>query len=233
MNKFLNDQYNVIGMDINPSRLNHANKIEIKTDLHRFSKDSFYRKKLLNEIKKHLPKKIEDFIVINNAAIQIINPIAKLKWDDWESSFAVNTIAPFFIVQGLKNELIKAHGHVINISSVHAKQTKKNFSIYAASKSALESLTRSLNLELSSKGVSINAISPAAISTKLLREGFSKSPQNLRSLIAIIQFSGRIGSPEELASFIKSISEQKGNFLTGSVIDFSGGITAKLHDPEY
>ena len=81
---------------------------------------------------------------------------------------AVNLVAPFFLTQGLIDILIASNGHVINMSSIHAKLTKTNFTCYATSKAALEALTRSLALELSAKGVSVNAIAPAAIATQML-----------------------------------------------------------------
>ena len=122
------------------------------------------------------------------------------------------------------------NGCVINISSIHARLTKSDFSCYAASKAALESLTRSLAIELSGRGVSVNAISPAAISTEMLKEGFAKTPHKLEELESFHP-SGSIGTPEQLATFVKSISEQRGGFLTGSVLEFNGAIGGKLHDP--
>ncbi len=157
--------------------------------------------------------------------------MSELSWDDWDITLSVNTVAPFFFVQGFLEELTKTHGHVINISSIHSRLTKADFTCYAASKAALETLTKSLALELSIKGISVNAIAPAAIATKMLKDGFAATPEKLKELESYHP-TGRIGSPEELASFVKSISEQKGNFLAGSIIDFSGGISSKLHDPD-
>ena len=231
VNIFLRDKYCVVGIDNRSSQLNSESFIEIKADLYKFTKNENFRKKTLNQVKNNLPKKINDFVLINNAAVQIVNPVSKLSKSDWENTFMVNTVAPFLLVQGFMEQLIKTNGSVINISSIHSKLTKANFSCYAASKAALESLTRSLALELSVKGISVNAIAPAAISTDMLKNGFEKSPHKLKEL-ENYHPSGRIGSPEELAIFVKSIIDQKSGFLTGSVLEFSGGIASKLHDPE-
>jgi len=228
---FLSDNYFVIGIDRQSSGRDSNSFLEIEADLYKFSKNKTFRKEILNKIKNLLPENLEDFILINNAAVQILNPIPDLDWKDWDKTLTVNTVAPFFLVQGFSKQLIKTHGHVINISSIHSKQTKANFSCYAASKAALESLTRSLALELSEKGISINAIAPAAIATKMLKDGFVEEPQKFQELKSYHP-AGKIGSPEQLATFVKSVTEQRGGFLTGAVLEFSGGIASKLHDPE-
>lgn len=227
---FLSDNYSVVGIDTNDSGRNSVGFLEINADLFEFTKNENYREQILNQIENHLSERLDDFVLINNAAVQILNPVSKLNWSDWDKTLAVNTMAPFFLVQGFFDQLIKANGHIINISSIHSKLTKENFSCYAASKSALEALTRSLALELSAKGVSVNAIAPAAIATQMLKDGFAESPEKLKELESYHP-AGMIGSPEELAAFVKSVTEQKGGFLTGSVLEFNGGIASRLHDP--
>lgn len=227
---FLSDNYSVAGIDTTDSGRNSVGFVEINADLCEFTKNENYREQIFNQIKNHLPERLDDFVLINNAAVQILNPVSKLNRSDWDKTLTVNTMAPFFLVQGFLEQLIKTHGHVINISSIHSKLTKVNFSCYATSKAALEALTRSLALELSAKGVSVNAIAPAAIATQMLKDGFAESPEKLKELESYHP-SGMIGSPEQLATFVKSVTEQKGGFLTGSVIEFNGGIAGKLHDP--
>jgi len=229
---YLDDGYLVIGLDRNSSAQPATDWYsEINVNLLMFSMDASYRVKALAEIKSHFPKIIKKLVVINNAAEQILKPVAEIEWQDWESSIAINAIAPFFLVQGLLSELKDSDGHVINISSVHAKLTKTKFSCYAASKSALEAITRSLALELSPLGILVNAVAPGAIATEMLKAGFNFSSEKL---IKLEQYhpSKKIGTPEEIASFILLITNQSANFLTGSIIDFNGGIAVRLHDPE-
>lgn len=227
---FLSDNYSVVGIDTTDSGRNSVGFVEINADLFEFTKNENYREQILNQIKNHLPERLDDFVLINNAAVQILNPVSKLNWSDWNKTLTVNTMAPFFLVQGFMEQLKNTHGHVINISSIHSRLTKANFSCYASSKAALEALTRSLALELSAKGVSVNAIAPAAIATQMLKDGFAESPEKLKELESYHP-SGMIGSPEQLAIFVKSVAEQRGGFLTGSVLEFNGGIAGKLHDP--
>jgi NAD(P)-dependent dehydrogenase (short-subunit alcohol dehydrogenase family) len=231
VDSFLSDNYSVVGIDTIDSGRNSVGFVEINADLFEFTKNENYREQILNQINNHLPEKLDDFVLINNAAVQILNPVSELNWSDWDKTLKVNTMAPFFLVQGFLEQLTKTHGHVINISSIHSRLTKANFSCYATSKAALEALTRSLALELSDKGVSVNAIAPAAIATQMLKDGFDEVPEKLEELESYHP-AGMIGSPEELAAFVKSLVEQKGRFLTGSILDFNGGIGCRLHDPD-
>lgn len=228
---YLADGYFVLGLDRDPSKsIVSKAYAEIKVNLLTFSKDASYRNSVLGKIRVGLPHKVNKFVLINNAAEQILKSVAEIRWQDWENSLAVNTVAPFFLIQGLTEELIASSGHVINISSIHAKLTKTKFTCYSASKSALEAVTRSLALELSPLGVSVNAIAPAAISTEMLKASFNDKPEKLLELKRYHP-AGYIGTPEQIALFTKSITDQKGGFLTGSVLEFNGGIAGQLHDP--
>jgi NAD(P)-dependent dehydrogenase (short-subunit alcohol dehydrogenase family) len=228
---YLSDGYLVFGLDKNPLKQDDIEGFtQITTNLLSLAKDKEYRDKIINEIRSGLPKLIDDFIVVNNAAEQILNSVEEITWDDWERSIGVNTIAPFFLIQSLIDLLVVSRGHIINVTSIHAKQTKQVFSCYAASKAALESLTRSLAIELSPQGVSINSIAPAAIGTEMLLEGFAGNPEKLKEL-KDFHPAKKIGRPEDLASFIKAVTDQKGGFLTGATLEFDGGISGRLYDP--
>ena len=228
---FLADGYFVLGLDKDLSKPNISESYaEIEVNLLTFAKDASYRDSVLGIIKKRLPSEMDQFVLINNAAEQILKSVTNIRWKDWENSLAVNTVAPFFFVQGLTKELIASSGHVVNISSIHAKLTKTKFSCYSASKSALEAITRSLALELSPMGVSVNAVAPAAISTEMLKASFKDQPEKLLELKRYHP-AGDIGTPGQIASFVKSIADQRGGFLTGSILEFNGGIAGQLHDP--
>lgn len=229
---YLDDGYFVIGLDRTPCEYpvnEHYQKIAV--NLLQFSKDISYRDDVIEKIKEHLPNHPKKFVVINNAAEQILKSLPELEWEDWDNSLSVNTVAPFFLVQGLLKELKLSRGSVINISSIHAKLTKPRFTCYAASKAALEALTRSLALELSPLGISVNAVSPAAISTEMLMAGFKDAPDKLKEL-KDYHPSKCIGTPEDVSLFVKAITDQEGGFMTGAVVDFNGGLAGRLHDPE-
>ena len=229
---YIDDDYLVIGLDKNPSETTSSkNYVELSVDLLSFAKDKDYRSIVIENIRRHLSETINDFVMVNNAAVQIIKSVADVTWKDWEQSLGVNSLAPFFLIQSLSETLAFNRGHVVNVTSIHAKLTKSGFTCYATSKAALEGITRSLALELSPLGISVNAVAPAAIATDMLKEGFSDSPGKLQSL-KDFHPARMIGETGALASFIKSVSDHKSGFLTGAVLDFNGAIGAKLHDPE-
>jgi NAD(P)-dependent dehydrogenase (short-subunit alcohol dehydrogenase family) len=229
--RYLDEDFVVIGLDRTSSKiLVSENFVELNIDLLEFSKDINYQKRTLSEIKAIFPKAMTNLVLINNAAEQILKNVEDITWQDWEDSLAVNTVAPFFLAQGLIKELEACHGHIVNISSIHAKLTKAKFTCYAASKAAIEAVTRSLALELSPIGISVNAIAPAAISTEMLRAGFKEAPEKLRDLERFHP-SQSIGTPDQISLFIKAITDQRGGFLTGAVLEFDGAISARLHDP--
>jgi NAD(P)-dependent dehydrogenase (short-subunit alcohol dehydrogenase family) len=232
VNSFLKSNYMVIGLDKkSPPLTQKVNFTHIDTDLYKFSKDNTYREEIIFKIKEKVPKKLSKFILVNNAAVQVLKSIQQIKLEDWNQSLYTNTVSPFFLVQGFIDELSSASGHVINISSIHTKLTKANFTCYSASKAALESITRSLAIELSQTGISVNAIAPAAILTKMLKEGLNNDDSKISELE---QFhpSKSIGTPEGVALLVKSLTDQDNKFLTGSVIEYNGGINNVLHDPD-
>lgn len=228
---YVSGGYSVIGIDKVQPPVTSAGVTGLDIDLYKFAKIEEYRNLQLKRIDQLLPKNIGRLVLINNAAVQILNPVDTIAWADWDESLVINTIAPFFLVMGMSEQLMKANGSVINISSIHAKLTKENFTCYAVSKAALEAVTRSLAVELSASGIRVNAVAPAALMTEMLKEGFRATPEKLKELRSYHP-SNSIGSPSEIGSFIKSLTDLDGQFLTGSIIDFNGGIGSRLHDPD-
>jgi len=238
VNTYLEDNFIVIGMDIINTILDsqidkqsHKNFFYIDTDLYQYANDELYRYEISKNIRTIFPESIERFVIINNAAQQILNPVDKISVKDFEKTLSVNTFAPFFLVQTFLKDLKKYNSHVVNISSIHAKLTKSNFLCYAASKASLESITRSLAIELASYNISFNTVSPAAIYTHMLESSFMRNMKKIKELEGYHP-SKSIGKPKDLALLIKMITDQKSSFLNGSNIEFNGGIGSILHDPD-
>jgi NAD(P)-dependent dehydrogenase (short-subunit alcohol dehydrogenase family) len=167
--------------------------------------------------------------LINNAAVQILGPVAQLDRSAWRKTLDVNLLAPFLWSQAFLPELEAAGGSILNISSIHAKLTKPEFVAYATSKAALSGMTRAMAVELGAR-VSVNAIEPAAIETEMLKAGFVGHPEQYQRLLDFHP-SGRIGSPSGLAALARTIISTRDLFQNGSCLTFDGGISAKLHDP--
>ena len=139
-------------------------------------------------------------------------------------------MAPYIFTSQLASDLEESKGSVINISSVHAKLTKPGFSFYASSKAGLSMLTKSLAIDYGDK-FRINCIEPAAIDTRMLRDGFNNDERKINELKGYHP-QNRIASPEEIAKLALKITELDVEFLHGSCIDMSGAISSRLHDPK-
>lgn len=200
----------------------------VQADLQRTTAESDYAETIFTQIREHLggrPLKA----LVNNAAVQVLGPVDKLSREDWRATLDVNLLAPFFWTQTFLPELEACHGTVLNISSIHARLTKPAFVAYATSKAALSGLTQAMAVELGAR-IRINAIEPAAIDTPMLRAGFSENELGYLKLNQCHP-TATIGKPEELASLARMIVESNMEFLNGAMIDFSGGLRARLHDP--
>jgi len=168
-------------------------------------------------------------VLINNAALQIIKPSEQLTVNDWSRTLNINLLAPFLLTQAFLPELEEAKGSVINISSIHAALTKPDFVVYATSKTALTGLTRSLAVDLGGR-VRINSISPAAIATPMLKEGFAGCEAELEKL-GHMHPVGRIGESSEVAALALFLASDEAHFISGADYRLDGGMSGRLHDP--
>jgi NAD(P)-dependent dehydrogenase (short-subunit alcohol dehydrogenase family) len=197
-------------------------------DLHRFASEASVRGAFVDEVRGRLPEGGLDALV-NNAAVQRLGTTAEATQEDWELSLSVNVVAPFLLVQSFLPELERRRGAVVNISSIHATQTKPGFVAYATSKAALSGMTRALAVDLGGR-VRVNAIHPAAIATPMLEAGFEGRAGDRRRLDEFHP-AGRIGRAEEVARLAVFLASEDAGFLTGSCVGLDGALSGRLHDP--
>jgi NAD(P)-dependent dehydrogenase (short-subunit alcohol dehydrogenase family) len=198
----------------------------INIDLDLLCNDETYCVDKIGNLKKFFSGRLD--VLINNAALQIVSPIEEILLQDWQRSLNVNLTAPFLLSVELLDELIATQGNIINISSIHAKLTKPNFTAYATSKSGLSGLTKSLAVEIGNK-VRVNSISPAAIDTQMLREGFTNIENGLENL-SNYHPSKSIGLSTDVVEAALYLAN--GNkFVNGMEITLDGAISSRLHDP--
>jgi len=221
--------YNVIGIDISAKPANLILHKYLQIDISRIVNDEDYAAEFLSDIKRCTNDKGLN-VLINNAAVQLLGGVETLDRDDWINTLEVNLLAPFFITKLLLAQLEKVKGSVINISSIHANLTKSNFVAYATSKSALSGLTRSMAIDLG-KRIRINAIEPAAIETRMLRNGFKNNSDRIKELEHYHPV-GEIGQVDDLSKLALAIASDELSFLHGTCIPFDGGIRSRLYDPE-
>lgn len=225
---FSSNAYSVIAVDKQqkPAELPCAHYLI--ADLERTVQDEVYANDIFDQLRTLIGN--DDLCaMLNNAAVQVLGNVDNLTREDWRVTLDVNLIAPFLWAQALLPLLERNCGGIVNISSIHATQTKRGFVAYATSKAALSGLTRSMAVDLEDR-VRVNAIAPAAIDTEMLRLGFSKQSvayQNLRDFHP----AKRLGDAGELAVLAFDIATGRYPFLHGTVVEFNGGIGARLHDP--
>ncbi|MCF8709624.1 SDR family NAD(P)-dependent oxidoreductase [Rhizorhapis sp. SPR117] len=167
--------------------------------------------------------------LVNNAALQILGSLHAISLTDWERTLRVNITAPFRLAQGLLAELRTANGVVINIGSVHAQATKREFISYATSKAAIHGLTRAMAVDLG-ETPRVLCVAPAAVDTPMLRAGFEGQPSALAALAAAHP-AGRIATAAEIARAVVVLSQEPFLYATGSTIWLDGGILSRLYDP--
>ena len=159
-------------------------------------------------------------VLVNNAATQNYSPFIDLKESDLNRIFDVNLKAPFICAQRAARLMKKNKngGKIVNISSVHARDPKRNFAHYSTAKGGLETLTRAMALELAANNIQVNSIMAGAIATEMT------SAERQAILLPSIP-ANRIGEPREIAQLVLFLCSQKCNYLTGASITVDGGLT--------
>ncbi|WP_292228558.1 SDR family NAD(P)-dependent oxidoreductase [Brevundimonas sp.] len=160
-------------------------------------------------------------VVVNVAGQMIYRPIADLTGDDWRRLLNVNLIGAALLT-GHALRLMQPGGSVVNIASIHARQTSPDVAPYAAAKAGLLSLTRTASIEGRAKGVRVNAILPGAIDTPMLWD----SP-NIASGAEVLA-PGDVGQPDDVAGPVLFLASDDARFVTGVSMEVDGGRLAKL-----
>lgn len=159
-------------------------------------------------------------ILVNSAAELQTGSIEALSIDDWQRALAVNSTAPFLTIQQAARRL-SAHGRIVNVSTINTVLAEPGIAAYAASKGALEQLTRVAAWELADRGITVNSVSPGPTDTDLLRTG--NPPEVLEQAIAMTPL-GRLGQPKDIADVVAFLVGDDGRWITGQNLRVTGGL---------
>jgi 3-oxoacyl-[acyl-carrier protein] reductase len=159
-------------------------------------------------------------ILVNNAAINPHAAILDVTEADYERVMDVNTKGPFFAIQHAVRTM-RDGGRIINISTLNTVVPSPGIALYAASKAALEQFTAVAAREVGKRGITVNAISPGATDTDLLR---STNPGE--TLQATVSFTAlqRLGQPADIASVVAFLASPDAQWITGQNLRATGGL---------
>ncbi|HWF51412.1 MAG TPA: beta-ketoacyl-ACP reductase [Solirubrobacteraceae bacterium] len=172
-------------------------------------------------------------ILVNNAGITIDKTVLKMTDEDWYKVIAVNLSGAFFMSQAALPHMIeRGTGRIVNISSIIGETGNIGQANYAASKSGLFGLTKTLALEAArelkkagkldddSPGVTVNTVAPGFIATEMLESIPDKALDGIKAKIPI----GRLGRPDEIARVVHFLVADQSSFITGAVWSVNGGM---------
>jgi 3-oxoacyl-[acyl-carrier protein] reductase len=158
-------------------------------------------------------------IVVNNAGIHDDAVMPGMRHEQWTSVIDVSLNGFFNVTQPLLLPMIATRwGRIINISSVAAIAGNRGQTNYAAAKAGLHGATRSLCLELASRGITVNTIAPGIIASPMSEGAFGKD------LIDRLVPMKRVGRPEEVADLVAFLASDSAAYISGQLISINGGM---------
>jgi NAD(P)-dependent dehydrogenase (short-subunit alcohol dehydrogenase family) len=172
-------------------------------------------------------------ILVNNAGITLDRTVAKMTDDDWQKVIAVNLSGAFYLAQAAVRQMIaRGTGRIVNVSSVIGETGNVGQVNYAASKSGLFGMTKSLAREVVFElnraqrpagdgiGLTVNTVTPGFIDTGMLATVPDKVLDRLRTQIP----AGRLGAPEEIARVVCFLAADASSYITGQIWAVNGGL---------
>jgi acetoacetyl-CoA reductase/3-oxoacyl-[acyl-carrier protein] reductase len=172
-------------------------------------------------------------ILVNNAGITIDKTVLKMTDEDWYKVIAVNLSGAFFMSQAVLPHMIeRGSGRIVNISSIIGEIGNIGQANYAASKSGLFGLTKTLAREAAFQlgragmreedgiGITVNAVAPGFIATEMLEHVPEKVLEGIKDKIPV----GRLGRPDEIARAVHFLAADQSSFITGAILSVNGGM---------
>ncbi|OGU19624.1 MAG: 3-oxoacyl-ACP reductase [Hydrogenophilales bacterium RIFOXYD1_FULL_62_11] len=158
-------------------------------------------------------------VLVNNAGIHDDAVFPGMSAVQWHSVLDVSLNGFFNVTQPLTMAMIRSRwGRIINITSIAGITGNRGQVNYSAAKGALHAATKSLSLELASRGVTVNAVAPGIIQTDMIDGVFDK--QAIESMVPM----KRAGRPEEVANVVSFLASEQASYLTGQIISVNGGM---------
>jgi NAD(P)-dependent dehydrogenase (short-subunit alcohol dehydrogenase family) len=165
-------------------------------------------------------------VAVNNAATEgQVGPIRDQTAETYAATFETNVLG---VILSMKHQVramqAQGSGNIINISSTYGHQGAAGASVYVGSKHAVEGITKSVALEIVNSGIRVNCVAPGTTDTGMLTR-FTGTPENKAALVTNVPME-RLGHPDEIADAIVFIASDKASYITGTILNVDGGLTA-------
>ncbi len=158
-------------------------------------------------------------VLVNNAGIHDDAVFPSMRADQWRRVIDVSLNGFFNVTQPLLLPMIRTRwGRIVNISSVAAVAGNRGQVNYSAAKGALHAATKSLALEVASRGITVNCVAPGIIETPMSQDSFDAPT------IARLVPMKRAGRPEEVADLVAFLASERAAYISGQVISINGGM---------
>jgi 3-oxoacyl-[acyl-carrier protein] reductase len=162
-------------------------------------------------------------VLVNNAGINILNPIAAIDHAAWTAMLQTNLSSALHLIQAFAPGMAaRGWGRILSVSSVFSLVTKEKRAAYSMTKAALNALTRSAAVEFGPSGVLVNALAPGYVDTELTRQ--NNSPEQIKTILQTIPLR-RMAQATELAKAAAFLVSDENTYLTGQVLVVDGGFT--------
>lgn len=156
-------------------------------------------------------------VLVNNAGIYADGLMAAMSFEQWHKVIDVSLNGFFHVTQPLLLPMVRTRwGRIINISSISAVLGNRGQTNYAAAKAGLHGATKSLALELASRGITVNAVAPGIIAGHITDQAFDAAA--IKRLVPM----GRAGTPEEVAATVSFLASDEAAYISGQIINING-----------
>jgi 3-oxoacyl-[acyl-carrier protein] reductase len=160
-------------------------------------------------------------VLVNNAGITKDNLLLRMSDAEWDDVLDTNLNGAFRVTKPILRGMLKARwGRVINMGSVVGRMGNPGQGNYVASKAGLEGFTRSLALEVASRGVTVNAVAPGFIATDMTESLTAERSSAMMERIPL----GRMGNVEEIAATVSFLASENAGYITGQTLQVNGGL---------
>lgn len=164
-------------------------------------------------------------ILVNNAGVYRETPIEELTEEEFHRQFNINVLGPLLVIRESLQYFGSEGGTIINIGSGASKMCPPGYSIYSASKSALDAITGVLSKELAARKIRVNSVNPGAtLSEGTQAAGLYGIESDFEKQLVAMTPLNRIGTPADIARVVAFLASDDSGWLTGEIIQASGGL---------